>query len=129
LFFSKNQWVTVGLGVAFSASYLVGLFVTLALLKRHVGKLAISEFFGQHVRLFIASLIAMVPLFILTQYISWIDIEFSRLARAGELLIVMVVAFVAYIVSAKALGVEEISMIRHLGSSLSRRATKTQEND
>jgi ABC-type microcin C transport system permease subunit YejE len=71
----------------------------------------------------------MVPLFILTQYISWIDIEFSRLARAGELLIVMVVAFVAYIVSAKALGVEEISMIRHLGSSLSRRATKTQEND
>jgi putative peptidoglycan lipid II flippase len=129
LFFLKNKWVTVGLGVAFSVSYLVGLFVTLALLKRHVGKLAISEFFRQHVRLFIASLIAMVPLFILTQYISWIDIEFSRLARAGELLIVMVVAFVAYIVSAKALGVEEISMIRHLGSSLSRRATKTQEND
>ena len=129
LFFLKNNWVTVGLGVAFSASYLVGLFVTLALLKRHVGKLAISEFFGQHVRLFIASLIAMVPLFILTQYISWIDIEFSRLARAGELLIVMVVAFVAYIVSAKTLGVEEISMIRHLGSSLSRRATKTEEND
>ena len=129
LFFSKNQWVTVGLGVAFSASYLVGLFVTLALLKRHVGKLAISEFFGQHVRLFIASLIAMVPLFILTQYISWIDIEFSRLARAGELLIVMVVAFVAYIVSAKALGVEEISMIRRLGSSIGRRTTKTQEND
>ena len=129
LFFSKNQWVTVGLGVAFSASYLVGLFVTLGLLKKHVGRLAISEFFGQHVRLFIASFIAMVPLFILTQYISWIDIELSRLARAGELLIVMVVAFVAYIVSAKALGVEEISMIRRLGSSIGRRTTKTEEND
>jgi len=129
LFFSKNQWVTVGLGVAFSASYLVGLFVTLGLLKKHVGRLAISEFFGQHVRLFIASLIAMVPLFVLTQYISWIDIELSRLARAGELLIVMVVAFVAYIVSAKALGVEEISMIRSLGSSIGRRTTKTEEND
>jgi len=129
LFFSKNQWVTVGLGVAFSASYLVGLFVTLGLLKKHVGRLAISEFFGQHVRLFIASLIAMVPLFILTQYISWIDIELSRLARAGELLIVMMVAFVAYIVSAKALGVEEISMIRRLGSSIGRRTTKTEEND
>ena len=129
LFFSKNQWVTVGLGVAFSASYLVGLFVTLGLLKKHVGRLAISEFFGQHVRLFIASLIAMVPLFVLTQYISWIDIELSRLARAGELLIVMVVAFVAYIVSAKALGVEEISMIRRLGSSIGRRTTKTEEND
>jgi putative peptidoglycan lipid II flippase len=129
LFFSKNQWVTVGLGVAFSASYLVGLFVTLGLLKKHVGRLAISEFFGQHVRLFVASLIAMVPLFVLTQYISWIDIELSRLARAGELLIVMVVAFVAYIVSAKALGVEEISMIRRLGSSIGRRTTKTEEND
>jgi len=129
LFFSKNQWVTVGLGVAFSASYLIGLFVTLGLLKKHVGRLAISEFFGQHVRLFIASFIAMVPLFILTQYISWIDIELSRLARAGELLIVMVVAFVAYIVSAKALGVEEISMIRRLGSSIGRRTTKTEEND
>jgi putative peptidoglycan lipid II flippase len=129
LFFSKNQWVTVGLGAAFSASYLVGLFVTLGLLKKHVGRLAISEFFGQHVRLFIASLIAMVPLFILTQYISWIDIELSRLARAGELLIVMMVAFVAYIVSAKALGVEEISMIRRLGSSIGRRTTKTEEND
>ena len=129
LFFSKNQWVTVGLGVAFSASYLVGLFVTLGLLKKHVGRLAISEFFGQHVRLFIASLIAMVPLFVLTQYISWIDIELSRLARAGELLIVMMVAFVAYIVSAKALGVEEISMIRRLGSSIGRRTTKTEEND
>ena len=129
LFFSKNQWVTVGLGVAFSASYLVGLFVTLGLLKKHVGRLAISEFFGQHVRLFIASLIAMVPLFVLTQYISWIDIELSRLARAGELLIVMVVALVAYIVSAKALGVEEISMIRRLGSSIGRRTTKTEEND
>ena len=129
LFFSKNQWVTVGLGVAFSASYLVGLFVTLGLLKKHLGRLAISEFFGQHVRLFIASLIAMVPLFVLTQYISWIDIELSRLARAGELLIVMMVAFVAYIVSAKALGVEEISMIRRLGSSIGRRTTKTEEND
>jgi putative peptidoglycan lipid II flippase len=129
LFFSKNQWVTVGLGVAFSASYLVGLFVTLGLLKKHVGRLSISEFFGQHVRLFIASLIAMVPLFVLTQYISWIDIELSRLARAGELLIVMMVAFVAYIVSAKALGVEEISMIRRLGSSIGRRTTKTEEND
>jgi len=129
LFFSKNQWVTVGLGAAFSASYLVGLFVTLGLLKKHVGRLSISEFFGQHVRLFIASLIAMVPLFVLTQYISWIDIELSRLARAGELLIVMMVAFVAYIVSAKALGVEEISMIRRLGSSIGRRTTKTEEND
>ena len=59
LYSLKTQWVTVGLGVAFSASYLIGLLVTLGLLKKHIGKLAISEFFGQHVRLLIASLLAM----------------------------------------------------------------------
>jgi putative peptidoglycan lipid II flippase len=129
LYFIKNQWVTVGLGVAFSVSYLIGLLVTLALLKKHVGKLALTEFLGQHTRLLIASLLAMVPLFILTQYISWLEIDFSRAGRAGELLVVMVVAFFGYILSAKTLGVEEISMIRHLGSSISRRAAKTEEND
>ena len=129
LYFAKNQWVTVGLGVAFSVSYLIGLLVTLALLKKHVGKLALTEFLGQHTRLLIASLLAMVPLFVLTQYISWLDIDFSRAGRAGELLVVMVVAFFGYILGAKALGVEEISMIRHLGSSISRRTAKTKEND
>jgi len=129
LFFVKTQWVTIGLGVAFSVSYLIGLFVTLRLLKKHTGRLALSEFIGQHVRLLIASLLAMLPLFAMTQYISWLNIEFSRAARAGELLVVMVVAFVAYIVGAKALGIEEISMIRHLGSSMSRRSAKTEEND
>ena len=129
LSFVKTQWVTIGLGVAFSVSYLVGLFVTLGLLKKHVGKLAISEFLGQHLRLLIASVLAMAPLFVMTQYISLLDIEFSRAARAGELLVVMVVAFFAYILAAKALRIEEISMIRHLGSSMSRRSAKTVENE
>ena len=129
LYFVKNQWVTIGLGVAFSVSYIFGLFVTLRLLRKHTGRLAFSEFVGQHVRLLIASLLAMLPLFAMTQYISWLNIEFSRAARAGELLVVMVVAFIAYIVGAKALGIEEISMIRHLGSSISRRSAKTEEND
>ena len=129
LVFLKTQWVTIGLGVAFSVSYLIGLFVTLRLLKKHTGRLALSEFIGQHFRLLIASLLAMLPLFAMTQYISWLNIEFSRAARAGELLVVMVIAFVAYIVGAKALGIEEISMIRHLGSSMSRRSAKTEEND
>ena len=129
LYFVKNQWVTIGLGVAFSVSYIIGLFVTLRLLRKHTGRLAFSEFIGQHVRLLIASLLAMLPLFAMTQYISWLNIEFSRAARAGELLVVMVVAFIAYIVGAKALGIEEISMIRHLGSSISRRSAKTEEND
>jgi hypothetical protein len=41
----------------------------------------------------------------------------------------MVVAFFAYILAAKALHIEEISMIRHLGSSMSRRSAETEEND
>jgi putative peptidoglycan lipid II flippase len=129
LFFLKTQWITVGLGAAFSVSYLIGLLVTLRLLKKHVGKLAISEFLGQHLRLLIASVLAMAPLFVMTQYISYLEIEFSRAARAGELLVVMVVAFFAYILAAKALRIEEISMIRHLGSSISRRSAKTEENE
>ena len=129
LYSLKTQWVTVGLGVAFSVSYLIGLLVTLALLKKHVGKLALSEFLGQHIRLLIASLLAMVPLFIMTQYISWFAVDLTRAARAGELLVVMVVSFFAYILAAKALHIEEISMIRQLGSSISRRSAKTKENE
>jgi putative peptidoglycan lipid II flippase len=129
LSFLKTQWVTVGLGVAFSVSYLVGLLVTLGLLKKHIGKLAISEFLGQHVRLLIASLLAMAPMFLMTQYISWLELDLSRAARAGELLVVMVVAFFTYILAAKALRIEEISMIRHLGSSMGRRSAKTEENE
>jgi putative peptidoglycan lipid II flippase len=129
LSFLKTQWVTVGLGVAFSVSYLVGLLVTLSLLKKHIGKLAISEFLGQHVRLLIASLLAMAPMFLMTQYISWLELDLSRAARAGELLVVMVVAFFTYILAAKALRIEEISMIRHLGSSMGRRSAKTEENE
>jgi len=129
LFFVKNQWVTVGLGVAFSVSYLAGLFVTLGLLKKHVGKLAITEFLGQHVRLLIAALLAMVPLFLVTQYVSWFATDLTRAARAGELALVMVVAFFTFLLAAKVLKVEEISMIRHLGSSISRRSAKTQENE
>jgi len=76
----------------------------------------------------VASLLAMAPLFVMTQYISLLGIDFSRAARAGELLVVMVVAFLAYVLAAKALRIEEISMIRHLGSSMSRRSAKTEEN-
>jgi len=129
LYLLKNQWVTVGLGVAFSFSYLVGLFVTLGLLKKHVGKLSVSEFFTQHLRLLTASLLAMLPLYALTKYISWVAPDMTRAGRAGELLLVMVIAFFGYLLTAKVMGVEEISMVRHLGSSITRRSAKTSENE
>ena len=126
--FLQTRWVTVGLGTAFSLSYLVGLLVTLKLLKRHTGKLSVGEFLTQHLRLLTAASLVMLPLFAMVEYIAWVGTELSPVARAGELLLVMVVAFFGYIFAAKALGVEEISMIRHLGSSISRRSTKPEEN-
>ena len=128
LYALPNQWITVGLGAAFSFSYLVGLLVTLRLLRRHTGKLAVREFLAQHMRLLTAALLVMLPLFAMVEYITWVGVELTRAARAGQLLLVMVVAFLGYIFAAKALKVEEISMIRHLGSSISRRSAKPEEN-
>ena len=107
---------------------MVGLLVTLGLLKKHTGKLAVREFLAQHLRLLTAALLVMLPLFAIVEYIAWVGAELSPAARAGELLLVMVIAFFGYVFAAKALKVEEISMIRHLGSSISRRSTKPEEN-
>ena len=117
----KNQWVTIGLGVAFSISYLVGLLITLALLKKHTGVIRVKDFLGQHLRLYGVAVGVMAPLFALTQYISWIGVELTPLTRAGELAVVMVTAFIGYLFAAKTVGVEEISMIGHLRESVARR--------
>ena len=114
----QNQWVTVGLGAAFSISYLVGLLITLSLLKKHTGPIKVRDFLGQHLRLIGAAVGVMAPLFALTQYISWVGVELSPIARAGELFVVMVMAFFGYLVAGKAAGVEEISMIAHLKDSV-----------
>jgi putative peptidoglycan lipid II flippase len=119
----KNQWVTIGLGVAFSISYIAGLLITLSLLKKHTGPIKIRDFFGQHLRLIGASVAVMAPLFGLTQYIAWVGVELTPIARAGELAIVMAMAFFGYLIAGKAAGVEEISMIGHLRKSVIRRSS------
>jgi hypothetical protein len=63
----------------------------------------------------------MLPLFAIVEYISWSGFELTPIQRAGELLLVMIVAFIGFIFASKAVGVQEISMIRHLGSSITRR--------
>lgn len=114
----QNKWVTVGLGAAFSISYLVGLFVTLALLKRHVGKLALREFAPQHIRLFLASFIAMGPLFLISYYFDWVGANTSSGMRALELLIVMVMSFIGFYFTSCLLRIEEISLGKELVASL-----------
>ena len=110
----QNKWVTVGLGAAFSISYLVGLFVTLFLLKRHIGKLALRDFAPQHFRLFLASLIAMVPLFAISIYFDWVGAKSSSGIRALELLFVMVISFIGFFFTARLLRIEEVSMGKEL---------------
>jgi len=122
----KTQWVTIGLGVAFSISYLVGLLITLSLLKKHTGAIKVMEFLGQHLRLAGAAIGVMAPLFALTQYITWVGVELTPIARAGELVVVMLTAFFGYLVAGKAAGVEEISMIGHLRDSVVRPSKKAE---
>ena len=113
----QNKWVTVGLGAAFSISYLVGLFITLFLLKRHIGKLALRDFAPQHFRLFLASLIAMVPLFAISIYFDWVGANSSSGIRALELLFVMVISFIGFFFTARLLRIEEVSMGKELVAS------------
>ncbi|MEK6648248.1 MAG: murein biosynthesis integral membrane protein MurJ [Actinomycetota bacterium] len=119
----KNEWVTVGLGFAFSISYIAGLFVTLALLTRHTGRIYFHDFSGQHIRLFIASLIAMLPIFTVSRIFTWVESDTSTLVRVGELLIIMVISPIGYYFIAKAMRVNEISVTSELVKIQFSRAT------
>jgi putative peptidoglycan lipid II flippase len=109
-----SDWVTVGLGVAFSVSYLIGLFITLRLLKKHTGTIHVREFIGQHGRLLLAALIAMLPIFAISQYFGWVGSDQSSLIRASELLFVIVAGALGYFFAAKALRISEVSGITAL---------------
>ena len=109
-----SDWVTVGLGFAFSASYLIGLFITLRLLKKHTGVIHIREFIGQHGRLLAAALIAMLPIFAISQYFGWVGSDQSSLVRASELLFVIIAGALGYFFAAKALRITEVSGITAL---------------
>ena len=102
----KNEYVTICLGLAFSISYIVGIIVTINLIKKHVGKIHLSQFMGQHSKLILASVVAMGPLFALSHIFDW----HGPLA----LLLVLLVSATGYFLAAKLLRVAEISMIAGL---------------
>ena len=109
-----SKWVTVGLGLAFSISYILGLFYTLRLLARHTGKIHILDFLGQHTRLFLASILAMLPLYAISQYFSWTNSNSTAFVRLLELAMIMVVGFIGYFFVARRIGVSEISITGEL---------------
>ena len=119
-----SDQVTIGLGIAFSVSYIAGLSITLSLLKKHLGKLEIASFAPQHGRLLIASLGAMAPFFIASQYFHWADQDASVSVRALRLIFVLGGSGLGYLLLAHALKVSEISGLRDFATSLLQRRRK-----
>lgn len=107
-----SDWVTVGLGIAFSASYILGLFVTVRLLRKHIGPLKIGEFAGQHGRLLLAAMVGMLPFFAIAQYFGWAYQETTLSLRALRLLLLLTGSGFAYLFLAKTLKVSEIAGLR-----------------
>jgi putative peptidoglycan lipid II flippase len=114
----NSQQVTIGLGLAFSASYIVGLFITLSLLKKHTGKLAFSTFAGHHFKLFIASILAMAPLFALVYYFEWESAESPLIVRALRLGLILALSGALYLLFAKLFKVAEIATLAEFGRGL-----------
>ena len=102
----KNEYVTIFLGLAFSISYIIGIAITMKLIKKHIGAMQYSQFMGQHSKLIIASIIAMAPIFLLSRIFDW----HGPLA----LLLVLSVSGLGYFLVAKIFRIKEVSMITGL---------------
>ena len=110
--------VTIGLGIAFSISYIVGLSITLKLIKKHVGTLSIKDFARQHLTLFLAAILAMAPLFALSTYFGWVSDDVSMLVRALRLIFTLALSGIAYLFLAHRFKVAEIAGLRTFATSL-----------
>jgi putative peptidoglycan lipid II flippase len=114
----NSQQVTIGLGLAFSVSYIVGLFITLSLLKKHTGKLAFSAFAGHHFKLFLASILAMTPLFVVVYFFEWESAESSLILRVLRLTFILAVSGALYLLFARLFKVAEIATLAEFGRGL-----------
>ncbi len=110
--------VTVGLGIAFSISYIVGLSVTLKLIKKHVGTLKLADFARQHLSLFASALIAMAPLFAISTYLNWANDGAPLIARALRLLFVLAAGGLGYLFVAHRFKVAEIAGLRSFATTV-----------
>jgi putative peptidoglycan lipid II flippase len=120
----KSNWVTVGLGIAFSVSYIVGLFITISLLKKHIGSLQVSEFASQHLRLFVAAVLGMLPFFAISYFSHWAYNETTLPIRALRLALLLGGSGITYLLLAKSLKVSEIAGLKGFATSVLRRSRK-----
>lgn len=110
--------VTIGLGIAFSISYIVGLSITLKLIKKHVGTLRLRDFARQHLTLILASLIAMAPLFAISTYLGWVDDNVGLITRTLRLVFILTFSGAGYLALAHRFKVAEIAGLRGFATSL-----------
>jgi putative peptidoglycan lipid II flippase len=113
-----SQQVTIGLGLAFSVSYIVGLFITLFLIKKHIGRLSVTSFLGHHTKLFLASLLAMAPLFLLSYLLKWEGGDVSLILRVLRLGLVLALSGSLYLLFAKLFKIAEIASLAEFGRGL-----------
>jgi putative peptidoglycan lipid II flippase len=116
-----SQYVTIGLGVAFSVSYILGLVITVLLLRKHIGPLRVKDFMGQHVRLLIAALAAMLPFFSISLVFGWSDQEAPPILGFSRLVLVLSGGVIGFLIFAHLLKISEIATMRDFAVSLFRR--------
>ena len=114
----KSDQVTIGLGLAFAVSYIIGLFVTISLLKKHVGRFEYSQFAGQHLRLYAASLLAMLPFFAIAFFFGWISDDAAPLLGVLRLAFVLLGSGAGFLLLAHAFKITEIATLREFAISL-----------
>ncbi len=116
--------VTIGLGFAFSISYIVGLFVTLNLIKRHIGSLRVRDFAKQHGLLILASLTAMFPLYLLARYLQWESADVGLAMRALRLLLLLTFSGIGYLFLGHLFKINEVAGLKSFATSILRRRGK-----
>ena len=114
----KSDQVTIGLGLAFAVSYIIGLFVTISLLKRHVGRFEYSQFAGQHLLLYVASILAMLPFFAIAYFFRWISDDASPLIGVLRLAFVLLGSGTGFLLLAHAFKITEIATLKEFAISL-----------
>jgi putative peptidoglycan lipid II flippase len=114
----KSDHVTIGLGLAFAVSYIIGLFVTISLLSKHVGKFEYSHFMGQHLRLYFASFLSMLPFFALAYFLGWNNDDAKPLIGVLRLAFVLAGGGAGFLFIAHALKITEIATLKEFAISL-----------
>jgi len=123
----RNELVTIGLGLAFAISYIFGLFVTVALLSKHVGKFQYSQFVGQHFRLYLASFISMLPFFALAYFLGWISDDARPIVGLIRLALILVGSGAGFLLMAHLFKITEIATLKEFAISLLRKRKSSRE--